>query len=768
VIPCAATIETPLAWSWPIELGRYDRSPVLTGSELKALRRPAIGRRGGDHTAAERIAALDGAERLVRPLADAAKVVHVAAAPRNQAMVALLRGCLVEKRAFWGWDEATWKRELAPMSTPPPWLPSDHFTYAGASRHPKIAIAYLLGCLPSLRVVGIIRWQLLAQRVFGHRIVETNLARLSPVLISRGYSGVRGARLRDLTSELMIYRGSPLLEDLTSDFLNSARFDSELRPRTTGILLLLSRILTELELLVAPLPTTLSTQRRTPPPPGWAIAPEWVAAVTRWQETSTLSVRSRATHRHWLLKVGRWLRQHHPEIVGPSQWTRELAASSVAAIDRMTIGEYVHDSRPVAGTKLGQPLLPASKAHAIGALRRFFMDLQEWGLVQPAFNPQRAFAVPWSIRALIGPSPRTIGDEVWAKLLWAGLNLSDSDLPAHGAVAGGVRNSAHLSGGSYYPILMLRALATVWLFCGLRSDEIVRLRVGCIRWQDGADNDVPRVCMLDVPVHKTGHAFTKPVDAVVGDAVEKWEVVRPPQVAECDRKTGEQVSFLFSYRGRQLRVDYLNRCLIPLLCRKAGVPPADARGRITSHRARSTIATQLYNAKEPMTLFELQAWLGHRSPETTQRYTRITPTTLSRAYSDAGYFARNVRIIEVLIDRDAVVSGSAAGGEPWQYFDLGHGYCTYTFFEQCPHRMACARCDFYIPKDSSKCQLIEAGRNLQRMLVQIPLTEEERAAVEDGTQAIEALLHRLADVPTPAGPSPRELRPLPLQASARS
>ena len=36
--------------------------------------------------------------------------------------------------------------------------------------------------------------------------------------------------------------------------------------------------------------------------------------------------------------------------------------------------------------------------------------------------------------------------------------------------------------------------------------------------------------------------------------------------------------------------------------------------------ARSTIASQLYNAKEPMTLFELQAWLGHRSPQSTQFY----------------------------------------------------------------------------------------------------------------------------------------------------
>ena len=57
---------------------------------------------------------------------------------------------------------------------------------------------------------------------------------------------------------------------------------------------------------------------------------------------------------------------------------------------------------------------------------------------------------------------------------------------------------------------------------------------------------------------------------------------------------------------------------------------------------------QLYNAKEPMTLFELQAWLGHRTPSTTQHFAKITPSTLTRAYTDAGYFARNIRTIEVL------------------------------------------------------------------------------------------------------------------------
>jgi hypothetical protein len=116
-----------------------------------------------------------------------------------------------------------------------------------------------------------------------------------------------------------------------------------------------------------------------------------------------------------------------------------------------------------------------------------------------------------------------------------------------------------------------------------------------------------------------------------------------------------------------------------------------------------------------------------------------------------------VRTIEVLIDRDAVISGTAATGQPWQHYDLGHGWCSYSFFEQCQHRMACARCDFYTPKDSSKAQLLEASSNLQRMLAAIPLTEDERAAVEDGHTAVTDLLDRLVDIPTPAGPTPRQI-----------
>jgi len=448
----------------------------------------------------------------------------------------------------------------------------------------------------------------------------------------------------------------------------------------------------------------------------------WREWYERWFATTTLQPSSRIGSLYRLFNVGRWLAQsgYGSE---PADWNREVAAAYVAAIDRSTIGQWSTGAATPA-SRIGQPFKPASKASALTAIRQFFRDCQEWGWIPIRFNPYEALATPRSVRCLIGPDPRIIQDDVWAKLMWAGLNLTDRDLskPDDPEARGD---------GHFYPATMVRALVLIWLFSGLRRNEIARLRVGYIRWQSGEDKaNEQAVCFLHVPVNKTGTAFSKPVDGVVGRAVEVWEQMRPPQPLSTDLKTGEQVHRLLSHRGRGISGSYINKVVIPLLCSKGAVPLDDARGRISSHGARATIASQLYNAKEPLTLFELQEWLGHSSPESTRHYTKITPTKLAKSYHDAGYFARNLRAVEVLIDQDAIRRGNPSN-EPWKLYDLGHGYCSYDFFDQCPHCMACARCDFYVPKESSRAQSIEAKANLLRLTQEIPLNEDELRAVED-------------------------------------
>ncbi|MDZ7578637.1 MAG: site-specific integrase [Candidatus Nanopelagicales bacterium] len=740
-------------WSFPLPWASYDRSVGLTHAEVVSLVElgPAYLRRSRARGAATRTGQWDRLSRLVGPLDDARALLHHVDDANNRrasrdAAGLILGHCAATQRSYWGWTASDWAalccgsaQEFRGRRTT---------ASATATRPFVIALGAVIGGFTAVERLGTFNRLHLAQLVFGSDAVSESMRRAGEVLDRWGYRGVLtdSSRWRGALSQAMLINASPRLEDLTTEAFTRLRAHPGNSEHHGTMIYALQRAVAWLGHCDPPIRT------------GNAVLvilgadPAWISAVQRWYETSTLTPKVRAIIRTLMAKAGRWLARNHPDITEPAQWTRQTCAAWVAAVDRMAVGDYVQ-RRDALGGRAGTPLSPRTKAHVLMATRTFFRDCQEWEWFPRRFDPARALGVPRSVSALISTDPRLIADDIWAKLLWAGLNLQPADLPGTSAT-------------TYYPMELIRAVTLTWLFSGLRSDELTRLRRGCVRWQhDG--NTIPAdardvladdaICLLDVPVHKTGTAFTKPVDPLVGQALEAWQAIRPEQPRTLDRKTSERIDLLFAVRGHPVARNYINRTIIPALCSKAGVPTSDIRGKITSHRARSTIASQLYNAKEPMTLFELQTWLGHRTPNTTQHYAKISPNTLSKAYTEAGYFARNVRTIEVLIDRDAVAAGAPAAGQPWQHYDLGHGGCSYTFFEQCHHRMACARCDFYTPKDSTKAQLLEAKGNLQRMLATIPLTDDERAAVDDGHTAVDALLARLANIPTPAGPTPHQI-----------
>ena len=211
------------------------------------------------------------------------------------------------------------------------------------------------------------------------------------------------------------------------------------------------------------------------------VPPVWLGWTRRWFETSTLSLATRRTTYYAVIKAGRWLHAEHPDRADPASWDRELAAEWIATVQRLKIGELSKSLNANAmRVRYGEVLSPRSKASLIGSIRTFFCDLQEWEWIERRFDPRRALGIPRSILALIAPDPRVIADEVWAKLMWAGLNLEQDDLPKHGSPVG--------TGAPWYPLELVRAVALLWLFAGLRVDEILRLRVGAIRWQTTPDS----------------------------------------------------------------------------------------------------------------------------------------------------------------------------------------------------------------------------------------------------------------------------------------
>lgn len=740
-----------MSWKWPINLATYNRTIILSLIENKHIKilvkRFEAGGKGWHNEARVSL------KRLLLPLYDVLDKIGTVNSIkrkytiRTTVICILIRAMHRHGQSYWGFSTEIWYELLG----------IDYYAYVkqhgvtANARQQLIAVAYLLCGFNELSKLGRLSSHVLASKIFGEQEINTSITKVLTQLNTWGYTqNGNVSAVRCALSEILLAQRSPRLEELTIEKLKKHYLAAQAKITRRG-LLLVSYALVHMNI------TTRSLGRSD-----WInlkegikhrlaaenVAPEWLNLCERWYMTSTLQPGTRVSLLYRLLQTGRWFEQTYPLLKYLSDWTRQICSEYVAAVDRGKVGQWSNPTGRIA-KDIGKPFSPKTKEGLLRAMRTFTTDAQEWGWIPRRFNPARDLATPRSIRALIGPSPRIITDEVWAKLVWAGLNLTDDDLLKENRKSG-------RDNWKFYPPAMIRALAIVWLFSGLRRNEILRLRLGCIRWQETKENksshgtDENKICLLDVPVNKTSTAFTKPVDKILGKTVNLWEAKRPPQPAWLDPKTGEKVQLLFSYRGQRIGITYLNKTLIPLLCHKAGVPLKDARGSITSHRARATIASQLYNAKEPLTLFELQDWLGHRSPESTRHYTQISPTVLAKSYTDAGYFARNVRAIEVLIDKEAVEKGTA-GKEPWKHYDLGHGYCSYDFFEQCPHRMACARCDFYVPKQSSKAQLLEGKDNLLRLRQDIPLTETETAAVDGDLSAYEKLINQLESIPTPSG-----------------
>jgi hypothetical protein len=155
-----------------------------------------------------------------------------------------------------------------------------------------------------------------------------------------------------------------------------------------------------------------------------------------------------------------------------------------------------------------------------------------------------------------------------------------------------------------------------------------------------------------------------------------------------------------------------------------------------------------------MTLPELMAWCGHRSPKSTMHYIRVRPTQLASAFAKADQVAHMVR---VLIDHEAVLSGAARDSAPWKFYDLGHSYCTNAFWSTCPHRMACVGCSFNLPKASARAMAVEAMTSVTRLLEEVPLSPDERAAAEGDMTALDGMLAKLRDTPALDGRTPQEI-----------
>ena len=451
------------------------------------------------------------------------------------------------------------------------------------------------------------------------------------------------------------------------------------------------------------------------------ISWEWLAAFESWRATSTSSESHKNSVEWAVQKVGRWLNIHFPAVKRPEDWTPAINTKFLAAVHEMKYGDYVSDESKLTESKLGQPLSARTKASLIDNLRLFFAGLQRKKLATHLqIDPNFDLETPKSIKNLFGPNPRDIEKDIWLRIVWASLNLTDEDCKPH-----------------LFPLELIRALAVVWTHCGLRSDELIRLTVGCItpvrpakrseRQELGLLDLGTLVCELRVPAHKTGPSFLKAVPKVVEKAICAWEAVRGENPKDLDNKTGKYIDYLFVHRRMKISKGFLNKVLIPLLCKKAGVENFDHRGRFTSHRGRSSIATALYNSDVGMSLDELRRWLGHKSLDSTRNYVRHCDRRLAEKFARA---SAPSQLSNILTNQEKQQLEVYSGAMQESRVELEDGwYCTNPLYEQCANKDACAGCMFHA-KETPADEVAKVSGVLLSLSRSDKLSDTEREAVK--------------------------------------
>src|SRR5260221_1151165 len=761
--------QAETSWAIPIVPENYDRRP-FPDEERWALTQ--IGNRQLAPSSAQWRTARNLLVRLDQPIFDVFQLRHgkrKLAEGVNDVYRVTRQEMYDRDKTFWEWSPAEWNDVLGPTHAA---FVAKQGKRLGKVRTTLLDVAYLLGNMSDLRVAEMSQLAANSANVyFGTELMSQQCQRMLETLQGLGYGHgeVNLQRIRHALSLLFMLKRSPYLEDISEALLADLGTENrELHHASYQIALGLQ----QMGILAPQPPKSASPSSPFNPSPHFDVsgmAPEWSAWCLAWYERVVdLTPRTRQAYAWHLLRVGRWLHQHAPQVCTPEQWTEDLALRIRSDLFSWKVGQY--------GSRMGQDLLKRREdfcqplgaggiTHYYTVLSRFFSDLTRRAHTvngEPArrikldFNPKECFALPEHLRREPdNADPRDIDLRVWARLTIAAATLSQNDLPSN----------------ARYPLSLYRALALLWVTSARRPNELVRLRLDCVRedWEpemldehgfpleknalstpDKSDSPetmntkTTKLCYLYIPAGKSRGLFWIWIPSYVADAIAILKMERPGhQDQMLDEKDPNPVTYLLCCKNHVVSRNFINRALIPALCKRADVSREDARGRITGHRGRSTRLTLL--RRNGVGLDDLAEYAGHADSRTIRRYARQNPLQLHRIIQDADDVSR---IIEGVIDLQAAAEGLPAlrwfigydaDGEPM--------YCANQLYITCPHRLDCERCGMFIGVE--RARLLRQGEQTLPISSKAPMTPLEKCVVKGDQEGAEACRTALRQVPAP-------------------
>jgi integrase len=247
-------------------------------------------------------------------------------------------------------------------------------------------------------------------------------------------------------------------------------------------------------------------------------------------------------------------------------------------------------------TKTGRRLTPYSQRGRVVRLAQFFKDAEDWGWSDV---PRWPLVAKRDLQRQPDRIPRFIPRADLDRLMEAIRMLANP---------------------------FQRAAMLVARWSGARRGEIRRLTTDCL------DSYADGTARLRIPVGKTARERLIPPHDEAADALRTVLAIRANVADRClpDERTGEQVRFVFVWRGKLMSVRHLFGAPLKRVCGAAGLIDATGKPAITMHRFRHTLGTEL--AERGAKLHTIMSILGHESPQMTMAYARISDPEVLRDY----------------------------------------------------------------------------------------------------------------------------------------
>ena len=390
-------------WTWPFEKSAYEnRTPEVSTAEQKELS-ILVGhfetkQRG---SSAQMITAAIGEKtpltRLVVPLCDILDILGSYGANRLMALRVLLQETHRHQKTYWSWTREHWLELICSNSES-----FQHAHHASSqTRQYLIAACYLITDCVDFRPLRV-NLVSLASTIFGEVSVQTATRRIAEAMRRGGKSP--SAHFPQLMAQILLAHHCPLL--------NAIQYDTLEALYTTGIsaahqteCVHISSALVRLHILKHPLErvsrrTRQSPQKKKPPIPAKKDTPPsdipsvWLELCQRWRNEGSpdLTPATRRTYYHYLLKVGRWVQQEHPNAGDPSMWTDDLTEECIRMVQNMRVGEWTNSEKQKRWVgQQGRLLTKGTRNHYLRVLSIFFQDCIRNRWIQPAFDPSRFF-----------------------------------------------------------------------------------------------------------------------------------------------------------------------------------------------------------------------------------------------------------------------------------------------------------------------------------------------------------------------------------------